>query len=90
MITSRILDITYHQIEIIHFIAEQASIKTDKEQALNLDMIACETFQVKLNKTLNKILYLSTALDDTFAFLAVVSTGRDAIYHCNRFGKILY
>ena len=45
---------------------------------------------MKLNKTFNKILYLSTAIDDTFAFLAVVSTGRDALYHCDRFGKILY
>ena len=53
-------------------------------------MIACETFQVKLNKTFHKILYLSTAVDDTFAFLAVVSTGRVALYHCDRFGKILY
>ena len=53
-------------------------------------MIACETFQVKLNKTFNKILYLSIAVDDTFAFLAVVSVGRDALYHCDRFGKILY
>jgi hypothetical protein len=53
-------------------------------------MIATRTYHVILKKTFQKILYLSTAAHDTFAFLAVVDVGRDALYHCDSSGAILY
>ena len=45
---------------------------------------------VKLNKRYQKILYLSTALKDTFVFLGMPSLGKDCMVHCNAEGKILF
>ena len=53
-------------------------------------MIASRTFHVNLTKTLKSILYLSCAIGDTFVFLAVVGIGRNALYHCDINGKMLY
>jgi hypothetical protein len=53
-------------------------------------MIATRTNHVKLPKTFQKILYICPAANDTFALLAVVEVGRDALYHCDCQGTILY
>ena len=45
---------------------------------------------VKLQKRYQKILYLSTALKDTFVFLGMPSLGKDSIVHCDANGKILF
>ena len=47
-------------------------------------MIICETFKVKLARTFHKILYLGKGVNDTFVFVAVVSVGRDGLYHCDK------
>jgi hypothetical protein len=53
-------------------------------------MIATETYQVNLTRTFQKVLYLSTALHGTFVFLAVESVGRNALYHCDNKGRVMF
>ena len=45
---------------------------------------------LKLTKTYQKILFLSTAHNDTFVFLGMPGVGRESIVHCDRHGKILF
>lgn len=45
---------------------------------------------VKLPKRYLKMLYLSTALKDTYVFLAMPSIGKEVIVHCDHLGKILF
>ena len=45
---------------------------------------------VKLPKRYQKMLFLSTAFKDTFAFIAMPSNGKEAVVHCDIYGKILY
>lgn len=53
-------------------------------------MIVTETYHVKFNRTFHKILYLSTAMHGTFAFLAVETLRKDALYHCDSQGRVLF
>lgn len=52
-------------------------------------MIATQTYHVNLALRI-KILYLSTALHETFAMLAMVGAGRDAFFHVDIKGKVLF
>jgi len=45
---------------------------------------------VKLSKPYQKILFLSTACNNTFVFLAMPGIGRESIVHCDQHGKILF
>jgi hypothetical protein len=45
---------------------------------------------VKLPKRYQKILFLSTALKETYVFLGMPGIGRENIVHCDKHGKILY
>lgn len=45
---------------------------------------------VKLSKRYHKMLFLSSALKDTFVFLAMPRTGAEALVHCDHHGKILF
>lgn len=45
---------------------------------------------VKLQKRYLKILFLSTALKDTFALVVMPSIGKEAVLHCDPHGKVLF
>ena len=45
---------------------------------------------VKLQKRYLKILFLSTALKDTFALVVMPSIGKEAVLHCDTHGKVLF
>lgn len=53
-------------------------------------MLLKSKYCVRLPKTYHKILFLSTALKDTFVFLAMPGIGRESIVHCDQQGKILF
>lgn len=53
-------------------------------------MLLASEYTVKLAKNYFKILFLSTALKDTFTFLGMASKGKDVLVHCDKAGKILY
>lgn len=53
-------------------------------------MILSNSYDIKLNKTYRKILYLHAAFKDTFVFLALISDRKDGVAHVDKTGKILF
>jgi hypothetical protein len=53
-------------------------------------MLLASEHAVKLHKKYFKILYLSAAFKETFAFLGMSVPSRDVFVHCNKEGKILF
>lgn len=53
-------------------------------------MLLSNKHHVRLAKRYQKILFLSTALKDTFVFLAVPSIGKESLVHSDKHGKILF
>lgn len=53
-------------------------------------MILSNTYEVRLEKTYKKILFLHAAFNDTFVFLAIISNKKEAIVHVDTKGKVLF
>ena len=53
-------------------------------------MILTETHELHLQKTYDKVESVSIAYDDTVAFLARRSSGKDVFVHSTKQGKILH
>lgn len=53
-------------------------------------MISSSHHKVDLKKTYLKILYLSSAIENTFVFLGISRIGRDVLVHCSSRGDILF
>ena len=53
-------------------------------------MLLSNKYKVSLSKRYQKILFLSTALKQTYVFLGMPSLGKESLVHCDQHGKILY
>ena len=53
-------------------------------------MILCNTYEVKLKKIYNQILFLHAAYNNTFVFLGMLTPRKDGVVHVDSKGNILF
>ena len=80
------INLSSHKADTNFHKSQHPSSPTNTHQS----MILSNTYEVRLEKTYKKILFLHAAFNDTFVFLAIISNKKEAIVHVDTKGKVLF